>query len=57
MEEILLWLMEEELGGGIVAGSPMGFSENPGKTSHIVSDSRLISAMSLCRFDSKEEVV
>ena len=57
MEEILLWLMVEELGGGIVAGSPMGFSESPGKTSHIVSDSRLISAMSLCRFDSKEEVV
>ena len=35
----------------------MGFSESPGKTSHIVSDSRLILAMSLCRLDSKEEVV
>ena len=24
-------------GGGIVAGSPMGFSESSGKTTHIVS--------------------
>ena len=62
VEEVLVWLMVElmvdELGGGIVAGSPMGFSESPGKTSHIVSHS---CSMSLISFRSKlackEEVV
>ena len=45
-----MWLMLDELGRGVVAGSPMGFSERSGKFSHIVSHSRSISAMSLCRF-------
>ena len=54
---MLLWLMVEELCGGIFAGSPVEFLENSGKTSHIISDSHSISAMSLCRLDSKEEVV
>ena len=62
VEEVLVWLMVElmvdELGGGIVAGSPMGFSESSGKTSHIVSHS---CSMSLISFRSKlackEEVV
>ena len=54
---MLLWLMVEELGGGIVAGSPMGFSESSGKISHIVSHSPLVSVMSLCRLDCKEVVV
>ena len=52
--EMLVWLMVEELGGGIVAGSLMGFSESPGKTSHIVSHSCLILVMSLCRLACKE---
>ena len=52
-----MWLMVEELGQGIVAGSPMGFSESSGKTSHIVSHSCSISAMSLCRLTCKEELV
>ena len=47
VKEKLVWLlvqlMVEELGGGIVAGSPMGFSESSGKTSHIVSHSRSMS--------------
>ena len=38
VEEMLVWLMVEliveELGGGIVAGSLMGFPESPGKTFH-----------------------
>ena len=50
-------VMVEELGGRIVAGSPIGFLESSGKTSHIVSDSRSISAMSFCRLVCKEEVV
>ena len=62
VEEMLVWLMVElmvdELGGGIVADSPMGFSESSGKTSHIVSHS---CSMSLISFRSKlackEEVV
>ena len=44
VEEMLVWLivelMVDELVGGIVAGSPMGFSGSCGKTSHIVSHSR-----------------
>ena len=50
----------EELGGGIVAGSPMGFSESSEKISHIISHSRSISLISLISFRklaSKEEVV
>ena len=35
--EMLVWLVVEELGGVIVAGSPMGFLESSGKTSHIIS--------------------
>ena len=54
---LMVELMVEELGGGIVAGSPMGFSENSGKFSHIVSHSRLILAMSFCRLTCKGEVV
>ena len=49
--------MVEELGGGIIAGSPMGFWESSEKTSHIVSHSRSILAMPLCRLAYKEEVV
>ena len=52
-----MWLMLDELGRGVVPGSPMGFSERSGKTSHIVSHSRSISAMSLCRLACKEELV
>ena len=47
----------EGLGGGIVAGSLMGFLESSRKTSHIISHSRLILAMSSCRLVCKEEVV
>ena len=50
-------LMVEELGGGIVAGSPMGFSESSGKTSHIVSHSHSILLISFCRLACKEEEV
>ena len=50
MEGMLVWLMVElmveELGEGIVTGSPMGFSESSGKTSHIVSKLRSISTIS-----------
>ena len=51
-----MWLVEE-LDGGIVAGAPMGFSESSAKTSHTVSHSCSISAMSFCRLAWKEEVV
>ena len=61
VEEVLVWLMVElmvdELGGGIVAGSPMGFSESSEKTSHIVSHSRSMSLISFCKLACKEEVV
>ena len=61
VEEMLVWLilelMVEELGGGIVAGSPMGFSESSGKTSHIVSHSHSILLISFCRLACKEEEV
>ena len=61
VEEMLVWLMVElmveVLGGGIVAGSPMGYSESSGKTSHIVSHSRSISVISFRRLACKEEVV
>ena len=50
-------LMVEELGGGIVAGSPMGFSESSRKTSYIISHSRSISVMSFCRLACKEMAV
>ena len=49
--------MVEGLCGGIVAGSPMGFSESSGKTSHIISHSRSIPAISSCALACKEEVV
>ena len=53
VEEILVWLMVElmvkDLGGGIVAGSLMRFSESSGKTFHIVSHSRSISVISFRR--------
>ena len=51
---MLVWLI---VGGGIVAGSPMGFSESCGKTSHIVSHSRSISLISFHKLACKEEVV
>ena len=61
VEETLVWLMVgvtvEELGRGIVAGSLMGFSESSGKTSHIVSHSRLISLISFRKLACKEEEV
>ena len=50
-------VMVEELSGRIVAGSPIGFLESSGKTFHITSHSRSISAMSFCRLVCKEEVV
>ena len=51
-----MWLVEE-LDGGILAGSPTGFLESSRKTSHTISHSRSISAMSFCRLSWKEEVV
>ena len=61
VEEMLVWLMVElmvdELGGGIVAGSLMGFSESSGKTPHIVSHSCSISLVSFRKLACKEEVV
>ena len=61
VEEMLVWLMVElmvaELGGGIVAGSPMGFLESPGKTPHIVSYSRSMSLIPFRTLAFKEEVV
>ena len=52
-----MWLMVEELDERIVAGSPIRFLESSGKTFHIVSDSRSISAKSVCTLAWKEEVV
>ena len=52
-----MWLMVEELDGGIVACSPKGFPESSGKTSQTVSHSCSIPAMSFCRLAWKEEVV
>ena len=52
-----MWLMVEELGGGIVAGLATGFSESSGKTSHIISHSCYILGMSFCRLACQEEVV
>ena len=52
-----MWLTVEELHGGIVTGSPMGFPESSGKTSDTVSRSRSISAISFCRLGWKEEVI
>ena len=49
--------MVEDLGGRIAAGSPMGFSETSGKTSHTISNSRSISTISFCRLACKEVVV
>ena len=46
----------EGLGGGIAAGSPMGFLESFRKTSHILH-SHSILAMSSCRLVCNEEVV
>ena len=61
VEEMLVWLMVElvveELGGGIVAGSPMGFSESSRKISHIVSHLRLISLISFRKLACKDEEV
>ena len=53
---LMMELMVEELGGEIAAGSPMGFLESSGKTSHTVSHSRAISVISFRRLDCKEEV-
>ena len=38
--KVLIWLMVEELDRRVVTGSPMGFLETSGKTSHNVSHSR-----------------
>ena len=54
---LMVELIVEELVGGIVAGSRMGFSESSGKTSHIVSHSRSISLISFRKLACKEEVV
>ena len=58
---MLVWLMVElmakELGGGFVAGSPMGFLESSGKTSQIVSHSCLISLISFRKLACEEELV
>ena len=54
---MMVELMVEELGEGIVAGSPMGFLESFEKTSHIVSHSRSMSLTSFCKLACKEEVV
>ena len=54
---MLVWLMVEELGGGVVAGSPMGFSEISGKTSHTVSHQCSILTMPFCRLAWKDKVV
>ena len=54
---LMVELMVEELGEGIVADSPMGFSESSEKTSHIVSHSRSMSLISFCKLACKEEVV
>ena len=51
-----MWLVDE-LNGGIVAGSLMGFSESSEKTSHTVSHSCSISAIYFCKLAWKEEVV
>ena len=51
-----MWLVEE-LDGGILAGSLIGFLESSGKTSHTGSHSCLILAMSFCRLVWKEELV
>ena len=52
-----MWLMVEELEGRIVAGSPTGFPESSGKTSHNVFHSRSILAKSVCTLAWNEEVV
>ena len=52
-----MWLMVEELDGRIVVGSPIGFLESSGKTSHTVSNSCSISAKSVCTLAWEEEVV
>ena len=61
VEEMLVWLMVElmveELGGRIVASSPMGFSESSGKTSYIISHSGSMSLISFRKLACKEEVV
>ena len=61
VQEMLVWLMVElmvdEVDGGIVVGSPMGFSESSGRTSHIVSHSCSMSLISFRKLACKEEVV
>ena len=54
---MLVWLMVEELSGGIVTGSLMGFLESSRKTSHIVSHSRSISLISFRKLACKKEEV
>ena len=49
--------MVEELDEEIVAGLPIGFLESSRKTSHIISNSRSIPAMSSCTLSCKEELV
>ena len=49
--------MVEELGGGVVSGSSTGFLGSSGKTSHTVSHSCSVLAMSFCRLAWKEVVV
>ena len=50
-------LPDEEVDGGIVARFAIGFLERFGKTSHTVSHSCSISAMTFCRFAWENEVV
>ena len=49
--------MVDGLDGGMVAGSPMEFSESSGKTSHIISHSCSIPTMSCSMLACKGEVV
>ena len=49
--------MVEGLGGRIVAGSLMRFSESSWNILHIISHSRSIPAISSCTLACKEEVV
>ena len=53
---MIVWLVEE-LDGGTVAGSLIGFLESSGKSSHTVSHYCSISVMSICRLAWKEDMI
>ena len=54
---MLVWVMVEKLGVGIVTCSPMGFLESSGKTAYTVSHLCSISARYFCRLALNEELV